>query len=398
MIVVAWLAALELAGAGAGTALERCRQLDRAFDSKNMPKPCQAAADETNAPVAERVEALRLLAIAHVLNGDEALGESTFVRMLVLSPTSSLPTDAGPQFRRAFIAARNWFDIEGVVTAAVNAPAAAPEGRVPLALQVDVADRLGRVAIARLRSRATGADVPLEVLMVKRDLAAGQVRFTGTVPEPKGPAAYSLDYEIVLIGWDGAAVPLASPLTGAIRRDAIATPPAADGPVDQGEVTVTSVDAAGPAPVSRGLLSILLGGIGVVGAITAVASGGLAVWADIEQVNVGYPGESPQLVDRQEFLARNARIDGSPSGMDPAGGAWLSGYGSAGGDAPTASAQLARRASAHEEMTADRASRTTSSGIAVGAGAAAIAAIVGAVLAWPEAPTEGGEPASAPAP
>ncbi|MBI1946392.1 MAG: hypothetical protein HYS27_11885 [Deltaproteobacteria bacterium] len=228
MIAVAWLAALQLAGADA--ALERCRQLDREFDTKNMPKPCQAAADDASATVAERVEALRLLAFAHVLNGDEALAEPAFLRMLVLSPTSVLPADAGPQFRKAFAAARSRFDTEGAVTTSFTAPLVDGAKRAPIALQVDVADRLGRVASARVLSTVAGASAPLEERMVKSELGAGQVRFTGTVPEPPGPSAYSLGYQVVLDGWDGAPVPLPAPLAGTVARDAASVvPPIGEG-------------------------------------------------------------------------------------------------------------------------------------------------------------------------
>lgn len=230
VIGAACLAALQLAAADA--ALERCRQLDREFDSKNMPKPCQAAADNVTAPVADRVEALRLLAFAHVLNGEDALAEPAFLRMLVLSPNSVLPADAGPQFRKAFAAARSRFDVEGLVTAAFSAPTVEPSGRGPLLLQVDVVDQLGRVVSARVRSTVAGAAAPIEERMVKSELGAGQVRFTGTVPEPKGPAAYSLGYEIVLDGWDGAPVPPAIPLTGTVARDATAATPIAGEPGD----------------------------------------------------------------------------------------------------------------------------------------------------------------------
>lgn len=216
MIGVVLLAAVQLAAADA--ALERCRQLDREFDSKSMPKPCQAAADNASAPIAERVEALRLLAFAHVLNGDEALAEPAFLRMLVFSPAVELPADAGPQFRKQFAAAKTRFEAEGVITTTFAPPAADPATRDQVALQVEVGDRLGRVAGARVRSTVAGADGPLEEKLVRSELGQGQVRFTGTVPEPHTAEAYSLSYQVVLDGWDGAPVPVPTPLTGSVER------------------------------------------------------------------------------------------------------------------------------------------------------------------------------------
>ncbi len=215
---LALVAALQLLAADA--ALERCRQLDREFDSKNMLKPCLAAADNASAPVAERVEALRLLAFAHVLNGDESLAEPVFLRMLVLSPSAELPADAGPQFGKAFAAARRRFDAEGVVTVSFTAPTVDAATREPVTVQLDVADQLGRVVGARVKASVEGGAAPLEERLARSDLSPGQVRFSGTLPEPTTQAAYSLSFQIVLDGWDGAPVPLASPVGGTVSRDA----------------------------------------------------------------------------------------------------------------------------------------------------------------------------------
>ncbi len=252
MIAVVCAAALHLASADA--ALERCRKLDREFDSKNMPKPCQAAADNASAPVAERVEALRLLAFAHVLNGEEALAEPAFLRMLVLSPAAVLPADAGPQFRKAFTAARARFDVEGVVTATLTAPVADPASRAPLAIQVDVVDKLGRIVAGRVRATMGGASPPLEERLVKSELGGGQVRFSGAVPEPEVAEAYTLLWEVVFEGWDGAPVPVPSALSGTLARDGAALGPGGGGEGDEppwgaiiggGAVSVAVVAAAG---------------------------------------------------------------------------------------------------------------------------------------------------------
>ena len=218
MIGALLVVAAQLAAADA--ALEQCRKLDREFDSKNMPKACQAAADNAAAPVDERVEALRLLAFAHILNGDEALAEPVFVRMLVFAPSAELPADAGPQFRSAFATARKRFDLEGQVSASVVAPVVVGADRTPVTLQVDLVDKLGRVVAARVRATTPGAPAPLEQPLAKSELGPGQLRFTGSVPEPASATAYPLSWEVVLEGWDGAPVPLASALSGTFAREA----------------------------------------------------------------------------------------------------------------------------------------------------------------------------------
>lgn len=256
MIAVVCATMLQVAAADA--ALERCRQLDREFDSKNMTKPCQAAADNASAPVAERVEALRLLAFAHVLNGDDALAEPVFLRMLVLSPAAVLPADAGPQFRKAFAAARARFDVEGAVTATLIAPAADPASRAPLAIQVDAVDKLGRIVAGRVRSTVSGASAPLEERLVKSELGGGQVRFAGAVPEPQAPEAYTVRWEVVLDGWDGAPVPVPTPLGGTLTRNANAG--GATGGGDSDELPWAAIIGGGAASI----------------AVLAAAGGGLA--------------------------------------------------------------------------------------------------------------------------
>lgn len=222
MIGALLVVAAQLAAADA--ALEQCRKLDREFDSKNMPKPCQAAADNAAAPVAERVEALRLLAFAHILNGDEALAEPVFLRMLVFAPSAELPADAGPQFRSAFAAARKRFDTEGQVSATFVTPVVEASSRAPVALQIDLVDKLGRVVAARVRATSAGAPAPLEQLLARSELGPGLLRFTGAVPEPTTAAAYTLSWEVVLEGWDGAPVPLATALSGSFAREASGGP------------------------------------------------------------------------------------------------------------------------------------------------------------------------------
>jgi hypothetical protein len=218
--VAAAMALALVVSAAPGSALEKCRALDKEFDTKNMPKPCQAAADDTTLAIADRVEALRRLAFAHILNGDDALAEPAFLKMLVFSPTTELPADAGPRFREVFAGVKKRFDEEGKLGVTFKPPIV-EDG--PVEVQIDVADKLGRVTGARLR--VTSPDtaklpVPLEERLVRNELSPGNIRFAGRVPEPKPlpPEGITLAYEIVLETWDGSALESPVPLKGDIVR------------------------------------------------------------------------------------------------------------------------------------------------------------------------------------
>lgn len=218
--------------AAASPALERCRVLDREFDTKAMVKPCQAAAEDVTASVADRVEALRRLAFAHILNGDEPIAEPTFVRMLAFSSSAELPSDAGPRFRQVFSRAKTRFQAEGAVK--VEAAPVIP-GPGPVQVQVDVVDRLGRVAGARIVTRVPGQEKPLESRLVRAELGSAQVRFSGVVAEPAAapPTGAELAWEVVFDGWDGTPVSTSPRVAGAITRAAATHGPAA-GPGDGG--------------------------------------------------------------------------------------------------------------------------------------------------------------------
>lgn len=215
----------------ANAALEKCRALDREFDTRAMPKPCQAAADDTTLSLADRVEALRRLAFAQILNGDEALAEPTFLRMLVFSPSAELPADAGPRFRSVFHAARTRFASEGKVTASFAPFAPLEAGRAgPLPVKIDVNDKLGRVAGARILARVAGAGettgspvaplLPVEERLARSELSPGMIRFTGTLPEPRdlpsGGAVVA--WEVVFDGWDGKPVDATPAVAGEVHR------------------------------------------------------------------------------------------------------------------------------------------------------------------------------------
>lgn len=223
MIAVALLVALEVAaapGVKADSALSSCRALDKEFDTKNMPKPCQAAADDATLPIAARVEALRLLAQAHILNGDEPLAAPAFLRMLVLQPSAELPGDAGPRIRELFAAVKTRFDEEGAV-AVTFIPPAQPAAGAPVELQIDIVDKLGRVLGARVTTQSSAQQEPIEERLVRNELSPGNVRFTGRVPEPAGtlpPEGATLRYDVVVETWDAQALALPSPITGTFTR------------------------------------------------------------------------------------------------------------------------------------------------------------------------------------
>ena len=197
---VAVIAAVQLASAS--TALEKCRALDKEFDTKNMPKPCQAAADDSTLTIPERVEALRRLAFAHILNGDEGLAEPAFLKMLVFAPSTELPADAGPPQRALFAEVKKRFETEGAIAVKFTPPPP-PKAEEPVQITFDVADKLGRVVGARVTSTVAGAT--LEEKLVRNELEPGQLRFSGAVPEPPGdlPAdGRHVEYSVALEGWD----------------------------------------------------------------------------------------------------------------------------------------------------------------------------------------------------
>lgn len=236
-MVALWLAVgVQLAAANA--ALDKCRALDREFDTRAMPKPCQAAAEDATLAVPERVEALRRLAFAHILNGDEALAEPAFVKMLVFSPDAELPADAGPRFRELFAKARSRFQAEGQLQ--TSTPPPVPAGSGPVTVRVELTDKLGRVVGARVIARVTplgapagkdgaagsaGKDgpavaAPLEERLARSELSPGLVRFTGTVPEPHEvpPGGATVSWQVVFDGWDGRPVAATPPVVGEHQR------------------------------------------------------------------------------------------------------------------------------------------------------------------------------------
>jgi hypothetical protein len=249
---LALVSLLELAAANA--ALDKCRQLDREFDTKAMVTPCQVAADDGTLAAPERVEALRLLAFAHVVNGDEALAEPAFLKMLVFSPTAELPADAGPRFKEVFARAKARFEADGALTVTFTAPAR--DATSPVPLQLDIIDKLGRVVAARVKTTASDGGVA-EDRLARSELAPGQLRFSGVLPEPlvkdsAAPGERTLKFDVTLEGWDGEALAVPTPVQGEIGR----TPGAA---AEGGEVPwlwigVGSAAVVGAAAITGGVL------------------------------------------------------------------------------------------------------------------------------------------------
>ncbi len=233
-LVIAFVAAV--APAPSAATLDTCRQRDREFDTKAMVPVCQAAADDTSLAVPDRIDAYRLLAFAHVLNGNEALAEPAFMKMLVLGGDTTIAADAGARIAEIFSRVKARFVQQGQVSGTFTPPAdSAP---APVTVDVEVKDQLDRVAAARLRSTwsLAGKDTVKEVSMVRAELGPGRLRFSSQVPQPTAiDGAPSPDgplrYEIVFEGWDGSVIAPATPLAGTRTL----TPPEAH-----------DADAAGP--------------------------------------------------------------------------------------------------------------------------------------------------------
>ena len=206
------------------SSLMTCRARNQDFDAKRMPEPCQAAANDAALPIAERVEALCLLAQAHILNGDNALAGQAFMRMLLLAPSAALPSEAGPRIREVFVAVKQSYDQDSLLLVEF-VPPLPPEAGTAAQLQIDVVDKLGRVVGARVRTQSSAHSEPLEAALVRRQLAPGKLRFTGPVPEPSGSlpiGGATLHYQVVLDTLDTRAVSLATPLTGTFARQGVA--------------------------------------------------------------------------------------------------------------------------------------------------------------------------------
>jgi hypothetical protein len=239
---------LAIAVAAATSApLDECRRLEQAFDTAAMPAPCMKAVDDVALPVADRVDAARLLAFAIVTNGDPDGGEAAFLRLLVLAPGWTQPASASPRLRDAFARARARLTTDGAVTAAATATGESGGW----ALDVDVIDPLGRVAGGEWSlTDPAGAVAPATGSLVR---APGTQRWMGRLP-----ASAASTCVVHLRAADGTEL-AAAPCTG-LKAAGTAEPPASEFPW-----------------VAVGLgVGAVVGGAVVIGVVWALNAGPLA--------------------------------------------------------------------------------------------------------------------------
>jgi hypothetical protein len=223
---------LLIAGASP-TPLVECRRLEQAFDTAAMPAPCALALDDGALPVADRVDAARLLAFALVTNGDAAGGETAFLRLLTLAPGWTQPSSASPRLRDAFGKARARLASVGAVTATATATADGDGWE----LVVDVVDPLGRVAAAGWSLGAADGASPPSAGARAREAAAPH--WTARLPKVVATTCV-----VQLRAADGTEV-ASAPCTGFVR-DAASLSPGVDVPwvalgVSAGAVVVVGV-------------------------------------------------------------------------------------------------------------------------------------------------------------
>jgi hypothetical protein len=206
-MVLTWMSLLlSLSG---GTSLAECKRLDEAFDTKAMVAPCTTASKDTAAPIAERVEALRLLATAEVTNGEEAAAQAAFFDMLRLAPGSTVPADASPRVRTVFDNAKRQLQVDGAVSAVLS-PVIPSELSGPMNVEVTMNDALKRVSNVRIELVA-GEQKGAVVLAQKSTTPAGAV-YAGVIEPVAG--ASDVTWKVVATGPDGANVAFTPALEG----------------------------------------------------------------------------------------------------------------------------------------------------------------------------------------
>src|SRR4051812_15166936 len=95
--------ALALAFVFAGdTPLERCRAESQALNTGKAIATCQAAANEAQLGKPEKVEALKLLGMALMVESEADLAEDAFKKMLELDDAATLGADAGPNVQKVY--------------------------------------------------------------------------------------------------------------------------------------------------------------------------------------------------------------------------------------------------------------------------------------------------------
>ena len=86
--------------------LERCRAEAKALNTTRTIATCTTAGDDVTASTADRVDALRVLGVALMVEGAADLAEDAFIKMLTLDPDATLGDDAGPSAQHVLAQAR----------------------------------------------------------------------------------------------------------------------------------------------------------------------------------------------------------------------------------------------------------------------------------------------------
>src|SRR5438067_826844 len=92
---------LLLASLAAAAPIDACRDAWRAVDAERTIAACSLAGAAIEAPASDRVDALRVLGAAFVLQDRIDLAESAYRAMLALDPHATLGDDAGPKAQTA---------------------------------------------------------------------------------------------------------------------------------------------------------------------------------------------------------------------------------------------------------------------------------------------------------
>jgi hypothetical protein len=201
---VLWL----LSSMSSASGVAECKRLDEQFDTKAMVSVCEASAANSTA-VVDRVESLRLLAIAQVTNGQDEAAQAAFLRMLVISPTTTLSAEASPRVRSIFDDAAKQLSRDGKISATIS-PLIPPQTSGPVAVEVSLSDPLRRIAAMHIEL-AAGEQRGVVPLKAGEQTAAAQM-YTGVIEPIEG--VKDVDWQLVAVAHGGATVALGEPVGG----------------------------------------------------------------------------------------------------------------------------------------------------------------------------------------
>ncbi len=241
---LAWMLAAQGAADAPAEALADCKRLHAEFAVDAMERVCRAVSDDPSRDVASRIFALRLLAGAQLLKGDERAAEMVLVRMFTFDIDASPAPEDGPDFRRVLARAKQRVVDEGVLDVTL-----VRDGDV--VRSVLVRDPLGRVA--RVEVQGARGSKQLARFDEKPGLA--------TFVVPDDVAREATGAEVVLVGWtnkplrrialvEAAPVPAPAPAPAS----ASASPSAASVAEQRSVVVPWTLIVAGGAVASAGLL------------------------------------------------------------------------------------------------------------------------------------------------